>query len=195
MYRPAASILILCGSAALFVSAPLRANAQLSGTQVTGHIYFDGGFTIDGYDPNHGAVPPGYENTAGNTVTISDTAVEFGFSDSYNFDTADFTDLTLTLSDQVNNNGAVSWEQTFTDPDFSGVVTPVADTFDNGGVTANVSGDTLIFDWVGTDATNVTYTAVFNVGSVLEVPEPSTWALLAAGGMLLAVAGRRQLAA
>ena len=191
MYHKHASILVLLCSFSLLVSAPLRARAQLAGTQVTGSIYFNGGFTIDGYDPKNGAVPAGYENTAGTTVPISNTAVEFGFSDGYNVDTADFTYVTLTLTDQVNMNGAVPWQQTFTDPAFSGVVTKVSDTFDNGGVTASSSGDTIILSWAGTNTTDVTYTAVFDVGSVLQVPEPSTWALLAVGASLLGLTLRR----
>ena len=139
-----------------------------------------------------GRVPPGYENTAGTTVPISDTAVEFGFSDGYNFDTADFTAATLTLTDQVNNNGAVPWQQTFTDPAFSGVITKVSDTFDNGGVTASVSGDTITLNWAGTGVTNVTYSAVFDVGSALQVPEPSTWALLVLGAGVLGLSLRRR---
>ena len=192
MYHKYTPILVLLCGASLLVSAPLRAKAQLAGTDVTGSIYFNGGFTIDGYDPKNGAVPAGYENTAGTTVPISNTAVEFGFSDGYNFDTADFTSVTLTLTDQVNMNGAVPWQQTFTDPDFSGVITKTSDTFDDGGVTASASGDTLTLNWAGTNATDVTYTAVLDVGSALQVPEPSSWAMIGLGAGLLVLSLHRR---
>ena len=188
------SILVLLCSAALLVSVPLRAKAQLGGTNVTGGIYFDGNISFNGYDPAKGDVPAGsgYENTAGTTVAISDSAVEFGFYDGYNNDTADFSDLTLTVSDSIGAFSALPWEQTFTDPDFNGVFTKISDTFDNGGVTASISGDTITLNWAGTNAADVRDTAVFNVGSVLQVPEPSTWTLVAAGGVLAALVAWRK---
>ena len=185
------SLIVVCITSSL-VSAPLHAKAQLAGTRVTGSIYFNGGFSSNGYDPADGAVPAGFENTAGTTVPISDTAVEFGFADQYNADSADFTDVTLTLTDQVGGSGASPWVQTFTDPDFSGLITKLSDTFSNGGVTASALGDTITLNWPGTNATGVTYTAVFNVGSTLQVPEPSTGALVAAGGMLAALVTLRR---
>ena len=188
MYRKHASILVLC-SVSLLVSAPLRAKAQLGGTNVTGGIFFAGNFTSNGYDPANGSVPAylGSENTAGTTVTISNTALEFAFSDGYNTDRANFTDLTLTVGDNVGDNGALPWEQTFTDPAFNGMLTKVSDTFD-GGVTASISGDTITLDWAGSGPDHA-FTAVFDVGSV---PEPSTWAMLGLGVGLLGLALRRR---
>ena len=191
MQRNHTTILAAVCLTSLLFFAPRQAKAQLGGTRVTGSIYFNGGFSTNGYDPANGAVPTGYENTAGTTVTISDTAVEFGFNDGYNLDTADFTDGTLTISDSVGSFGATPWQQTFTDPDFSGLITQVSDTFD-GGVTASALGDTITLNWDGTDNTGVTYAAVFDVGSTLQVPEPSTWALLGIGAGLLGLTLRRR---
>ncbi len=197
MYRKYSAILVTACITSLLASVPFRAKAQLGGTKVTGGIYFNyygSTFSPNGYDPANGNVPTAGspENMAGTTVAISDSALEFAFLDGYNYDTADFTDSTLTISDSVGTNGALPWRQTFTDPAFNGFLAKVSDTFDDGGVTASILGDTITLNWGGSAPDNV-YTAVFDVGSVLQVPEPSTWALVA-GGALLAAFARRRLA-
>jgi hypothetical protein len=176
-----ASWITICSTAmvvGLSVYVPTARGANLLGASVTGSIHF-ANYPSNYYDPANGfaPVPPGYLNSlpGTNTVTIQDPAIEFGFWDIANLDTADFTDTPLIISDVVKGNGANNWIQTFTSPVFAGIG-KVADNFE-GGVNATLVGNTITLTWAGTHATNETLTAVFNI----TVPEPSTLALLALG--------------
>jgi len=161
--------------------------APLLGTQVTGAINFGGGST-NYYNPANGFVPAGCLNTAGGTtVTIAEPAVEFCFQDAANRDTANFTDTTITLTDQVFS-GAINWTQTFTNVVFLGLTfTEIADNFPTGGVTLVQIGDQLQFTWAGT-GTPGTFSATYQVNRV-AAPEPASAGLLLMG--LAAAAARR----
>ncbi len=177
--------------AAVALSTGLMCAPHANATNITGSIYFDGGFSSDGYDPADGGVPPGYGNESSNTVTVG-PGVEFGFQDQYNRDTADFSSTGLVLEDKVLSVGASSWQQTFT-ADTSGYfngLALVSSSFDPG-ITYGVSGDTLTVDWDGEYYSgSADFQADFSLpSSVSGAPEPSAWLLMMAGvaglGMML----------
>lgn len=168
MYR--VTRILAIAAVAFFVCRP--ASAGLIGTSVTGSIMFDGNST-NYFDPAFGYVPPGYLNTAGTTVTIAEPAIEYGFLDGANQDTANFTASQLIVTDTVFS-GASNWTMTFTDTAFTGAsFSKVSDTFTNGGVTGILVGDTITLTWAGTNSADGLLTATFDVATS-AVPEPSS---------------------
>ena len=91
--------------ATLLAVAPTCRAAGVTGTSVTGNLFF-GSLPNNYFDPNNGFVPSGYLNTAGTTVSIASPAVEFGFNDGLNFDTANFSAFQFTLEDSVESGPA-----------------------------------------------------------------------------------------
>lgn len=158
---------------ALAMSTPSHA------TTLTGALNFSGG-SVNFYDPANGFVPAGFNNEAGQPVTV-DAGTEFGFQDGSNLDAADFTANTLEITDFVfdgANPGAIAWTQTFTasTPGFFNNLSLVSSNFT--GLTFAVANDTLTLNWTGTSAPDV-YVADFAFGGA--VPEPGTWALFIVG--------------
>ena len=168
------------------------AHAGLIGEQVTGGIYF-ASIPTNYFDPSNGYVPSGYLNTSGATVTIGTPAVEFGFLDGANLDTADFTDTQLTVTDHVYSN-ASNWEMTFlsTTPGLFQGLAKVGDNFPNGGITYSISGDTIELFWSGTGSSSgdFPFSATFDV-QTSGVPEPATLFLLVPGLLVLGKFARR----
>jgi hypothetical protein len=151
--------------------AASQARASLIGTSVTGVMNIGG---TNYFDPTNGFVPVGPENkTSGITVTISNSAVEFGYQDAASAIAADFSGTQLTLTDNVSTaNSLIPLTFTFTDTAFSSL-SKVSDTFLNGGVSGSIAGDVITITWAGSPATTASQSAVFNVGSS-PVPEPAT---------------------
>jgi hypothetical protein len=165
-----ATRILAVAAIALLACGP--ASADLIGTSVTGSIDF-GGNGVNYFDPARGFVPPGYLNyTEGTTVTIAQPQIEFGYMDSSNLDTANFTGNQLIVTDTVSN-AANFWTMTFTDTAFTGLpLTKVSDTFTHGGVTGTLVGDTITVFWGGTGTADGLLAATFDVG-VSSIPEPS----------------------
>jgi hypothetical protein len=178
---------------ALFGFASLPARADLTGTTVAGSLHFDG-LTENFFDPANGFVPAGFLNAAGPTVTISNTAAEFGFDDGANEDIANFTGNTLVVTDHDTDNAA-NWVMTFTDTAFLGLkLLQTSDTFTNGGVTGVLSGDTITLDWAGTSTADGLLSTSFTL-TPANTPEPSSILLLASSLICLLGVGvsRRKL--
>jgi len=181
---------------------PAAWGTAILGSTVTGDINFGGGST-NLYDPANGSVPAtGYLNSPDSfnspTVVISSGTPTFGFNDGFNLDVSDFsngTQLVFTdtsLSGSFASNATITL--TFTDPAFAGI-SLVSSTFS--GLTYGIVGDVITINITaftgGTQstsqplvgfATSPFLTATFNV-STTTTPEPSSFAMLAAGSAFL----------
>jgi len=182
--RSVNSIRVIAQSTAVFAIltgvAQLPAFAQVVGSQATGTLQFNGGGT-NYFDPANGFVPAGFLNkTQGATVTVDDPAIDFGFKDGANTDTADITDTQLIITD-VSVGGAAPFKMTFNDPAFDDMTLVSSDfpTF-----SASLVGSLFTFN-AGEITRPGTYQAVYNVrtAAVTGVPEPGSVALLAGMGV------------
>jgi hypothetical protein len=163
------------------------------GTDVTGSLTFNGNTAPPNYfDAANGFVPAGYGNSGGSTTVTIGPGIEFGFADSLNLYTADFTGSTLTISNEVLQNGdSVSFQMIFSDTAFSGFTLVSNDL----GLTYGFTGNTLTIDRPAGSFSGVS-ASVFNYTTAASpVPEPGTIVLL--GTVLLGAVGavRRKLAA
>lgn len=144
---------------------------------ITGSLNF-AGQNVNYFDPSNGGVPPGFGNDSGTTVPVG-PGVEFGYRDSINFDTANFSSSGLVLQD-ISNFGSAQATYSFT--------TDAASYFADARLTSNslggsflINGDTLTYDAPGF-ITPGTYSADFTFGeNVSAVPEPSTWVMMLLG--------------
>ena len=80
------------------------AHAGLLGTDMTADLTF-GADPNNYFDPENGRVPSGYLNTnsIGTLVTVSNPAIEYGFSDGSNTITVNFTDTEIEISTTITN--------------------------------------------------------------------------------------------
>ncbi len=143
--------------------------ASLVGTSVTGSLMFAGD-PSNYFDPGYGFAPLTDLNAIDNstTVTISNTAVEFGYDDGANLITVDFTDNGVTMSDVVELTGSnVPITMTFTDPALVHEYAPALPGI------FSISGDVLTANLPGGNVTMGQPPITYSSGLV-PVPEPST---------------------
>ena len=156
-------------------------NAAHVGSTVKGSLTF-GGDPSNYFDPGYGFVPAtGYLNGSGTMVTISDSAIEFGFDDGSNRVSADFTNNQLIVSDLIETPGTnSSFEMMFTDPAFSlQSLLPVSDNFPIS--SRSLAGDVITLNYAGgTPTVGRTLTATFDV---TPSPEPSTLGVMFLSGI------------
>ncbi|MFO0969316.1 MAG: PEP-CTERM sorting domain-containing protein [Gemmataceae bacterium] len=190
------------------------ARADLIGTSVSGQMKIDGDVTNSNwFDPAKGKVPAGFLNTAGTTVQISGSAVEFGFDDGpgafTNRNTADFNGSSLTLQDISSSGVSASITYIFVDSALNGLALSTGSNSFPSGLTASLVGDTLTivtpqFSFLP-DTSSKSFTAVFNFNGTSNggggngsgptaTPEPTTLALMIFGGVALVGLQRRRLA-
>jgi uncharacterized membrane protein len=157
-------------------------NATLVGTAVTGSLTFSGD-PSNYFDPGYGFVPAGYLNTSGTTVTVSDSAVEFGYDDGASRISANFSDSSVTISDLTELPGPTNaFRLTFTDAAFTGQhLVAGADSLPLSDY--SLSGDVITLDYLGGNPSQEqTLDAVFTVTSA---PEPATLGFIAISALLL----------
>lgn len=158
----------------------LPGKAALVGTSVTGSLTFTGD-PSNYFDPGYGFVPAtGYLNTSSTTVTISNSAVEFGFDDGDDLISADFTDNQLTISDLAESPLANNpFQMTFSDSAFAGQsLSAISDSF----VDYSLVGDLLTLNYGGgTPIVGQTLTASFNI---TPTPEPSSAGIVSVSALL-----------
>ena len=177
--KPVLALAMLAG----FCAAAAPAHALLSGTQVTGEIFFDAD-PNNYFDPGNGFVPAGFGNSSPgtNTVTIADPLVEFGFSDGANDDSANFSDQGFIITDNVKND-AFDWTMKFTDSAFAGLsLIEGGDNFPNGGVSCALVNTTITCNWAGTSAIGEFAASYrFETDGTVPTPEPGSLSLLGLG--------------
>jgi len=146
-------ILLLAATVIVAVIGGRVEASGLTGTQVTGALYF-AGYSLDFFDPVNGRVPAGFLNAAGTAVIISSNAVEFGYDDGTATITADFTDTRLTVTDSPHTTASYNPIQVvLADPAFTGL-SKVSDGFPNGGLTASLTAGVITLHWAGGRLTN-----------------------------------------
>lgn len=176
--------------AALALIMSGSARAGLLGASVTGSLQFSGGPT-NWFDPANLFVPVGPLNkTLGTTVPIG-AALEFGFQDGSNTDTANFDDTTLTITD-ITGPGSNLAVYTFTSTAFAGLtLSKTSDNFANG-LSASLIGNTLTVTQPTFVSAPGTFQAVFSLTSGAATPEPGSIALMTTGLGLLGLLVRRR---
>ncbi len=123
-------------------------------------------------------------------MTIDATNTEFGYQDTANTDSANFTGTTLTLTD-VSNGGSLPINFVFTSSAFSGLaLTELSDSFAGGGVNATLIGNVLTLAASSTLGTSGTFTAVYSFSSA--APEAGTWLMMILGFGFAGFAFRRR---
>lgn len=195
MIRKRSFIALAVASLCAAFAPPVAHAASLVGTFVTGSLTFSGD-PSNYFDPGYGFVPAmGYLNSSGATVTISDSAVEFGYDDGASVISANFSDNALSVSDLIELSGASSgFRLTFTDAAFAGqVVSGVSDDFPF--TSYAVSGDVLTLNYAGAANPPVGQTLAASF-TLTAAPEPSSKGLIA-GALLTALSAfyRKQLRA
>lgn len=175
----------------LALMAGSRAEAGLVGSSVTGSLTF-GANPTNFFNPANGFVPAGFGNSSpgGTTVTIANPLIEFGFQDSRNTDTANFTDTSLTVSD-TSTFDAGPFTMTFTDSAFAGLVLTSGSNNFPTVTTASLIGNVLTFTSAGFVSAG-TFTANFSLTAPNPVPEPATGFMAGIGAVAGLVVYRRR---
>ena len=156
-------------------------NATLVGTAVTASLTFSGD-PSNYFDPGYGFVPAGFLNLSGTTVTVSDSAIEFGYDDGASRISANFFASSVTINDLIELSGLTNaFRLTFRDAAFTGQHL-VADADSLPLSDYSLIGDVITLDYPGGNPSQgQTLAAVFTITSA---PEPSTLGFIAISALL-----------
>jgi hypothetical protein len=171
----------LLSAAVLLSLLSVPGNATLVGTSVTGSITFSGD-PSNYFNPGYGFVPAGYLNVSGTTVTVSDSALEFGYDDGASRISANFSDSSVTISDLIELSGPPNaFRLTFTDTAFAGQhLVAGADSLPLSDY--SLVGDVITLDYPGGNPSQgQTLSAIFTITSA---PEPATLGLISISALL-----------
>jgi hypothetical protein len=147
---------------------------------ITGTLNFNSLGGLNFFDPANGGVPAGYGNAGSATVAIG-PGVEFGYQDSANTDSADFTGTSLTIMDVTTSTNAAPFFMVFTSS-AAGFFNNAAFSSNGFGGTLSVSGNTLTFSAPQFNSPTGTRVSVITfAGATAGVPEPATWAMMMVG--------------
>ncbi len=177
---------------AIIITSPAYADLNLTGVEVQGQLFINGGSENE-FDPANGEVPPGFGNspspggTGEASAFISDSIVEFGYTGSGAQITVNFTSTGMV---QVNGSPSLPTESismAFNSPAFTTQIVGV--TTAGSGCSYGIGGVTgpSILGPVGPQATlmcsfSVTAGSGFSTTMALRpVPEPASGLLLLVG--------------
>ena len=153
--------------------------SQLLGASVSGNLEILAAPAANFFERTYGyslSSSTAYQ-TNSTTVTIADPAVEFGFQESNNVASLDFTDTQLIFNEVTTapNIPVHAFRITFTSSAFNGLaLTKLQDNFYSGGLTATLTNDTLVITNPGSEGiAQGEYGAVFQFAPI-PTPEPGT---------------------
>ncbi len=177
------TICTLWAAAMLMGILAVPGNAALVGSSVNGSLTFDGD-PSNYFDPGYGFVPAtGYLNTSGTTVTVSSSAVEFGFDDGSSLISANFSDSQLIITDLIETSGPTnSFRMIFTDSAFSlQSLLRVSDSFPLSDY--SITGNVISLGYAGsTPNAGQTLTATFDF---INSPEPASLGLISVSAIAI----------
>ena len=194
------SIFLLVSATVVWVANASPAIADLIGTTVSGVMNVGGGSFFNFFDPALGFVPAGFGNSAPNgpNNVIIGAGTEFGFDDTANRDTFDFTGTQVTFTD-VSVDGSLPIVFSFTDTAFGGATISLQSSKFPVAISQTLVGNVLTLSTPDFRGTGGTFVATFNITTPPAVPGPIVGTglpgLILACGILLALARHRHKSA